>query len=516
MSVFTAWKETLRRSSGGNDTANEFSVVLQNLIGDSAKYLVGLVLMGAASTILLPLYMRYLNPAQFGLYALVEVSSLALIAVAGLGFNTSYLKWHAEEENKDRSRLIGSMLVTNGTVALVLGGAFAATVQSGAGVRLLGGQTKEFAWLLMPLIVFESLCASFETHLRAGRRPTAISVASVVRLVAIALLSIWLIAMQHRGLAGLFQGRVLGDLIGLVAIALYCWRDVSMRFSRHLSASMLRYGAPLVVTSLMVLGLDATGRYLLNTYSTLDQVGLYAAGIKISNLMRILFVAPLAAAWGGLLFQIAKKPNAQFIFSKLFGYIFLISAAIGVTLAFSTPALFAIFSAPSYRAAMALVPWLLLVQVASIVQYPVATGMYVGNATRWFMPIYIAGVALDILLGRILIPRFGMYGAAWAWLAGWIVICVLMILVGQRHYRLRFEWQPITISIVLCAVPPMIRHLGLLNLERKSLVIQAACSAAVVSTVAMYVVRDVRKSHVVFHKNFRVRKGLTEFVVEAE
>jgi O-antigen/teichoic acid export membrane protein len=516
MTMFTAWKEISRRFFDSNETANEFSVVLRNLIGDSAQYLAGLVLMGVASIILLPLYMRYLNPAQFGLYALVEVSSLALIAIAGLGFNTGYLKWHAEEDGKNGSRLMGSMLVTNGATALVMGGALAVAVRSDAGARLLGGPTREFAWLLMPLVLFEGVCASFETHLRAERRPAAISVAAVVRLVAIALLSIWLMAFQHRGLAGLFQGRVLGDLIGVFAIALYCRRDLSLRFSRHFSIPMLRYGMPLVVISLMVLGLDATGRYLLNTYSTLDQVGLYAAGIKISNLMRILFVAPLAAAWGGLLFQIAKKPKAPFIFSKLFGYIFLFASAIAVTLALLTPALFAVFSAPAYRPAMALVPWLLLVQVVSITQYPISTGMYVGNATRWLIPIYGTGFALNVAIGRLLIPRYGMYGAAWAWLAGSIATCALMIIAGQRHYRLQFEWEPVVISISLCSAAPMIRHLGFLNLDPKSIAVQTMCSAATIAAVMAYVIRDVRKSHTAFDNGFRMTERLTELAAEAD
>jgi O-antigen/teichoic acid export membrane protein len=514
--MFSAAHEIWRRFLGGKEGANEFSIVLQNLLGDSAQYFAGLVLMGVASTILLPLYMRYLSPAQFGLYALTEVTCLALIIVAGLGFNTSYLKWFAEENSRDSSRLLGSMLITSGLVAIGMGGVLTAAMRSDAGVRLLGGPTKEFAYLLMPLVFLESIYASFETHLRARRRPTSISVAAVIRLVAIALASIWLIAFQHRGLVGLFEGRVLGDLTGLLTNLLYCWRDLSVRFSRHLSTSMLRYGMPLVVTALMMLGLDAAGRYLLNTYGSLDQVGLYTAGIKISNLMRVLFVAPLGAAWGGLIFQIAKKPNAQFIFSKLFGYIFLVSAAISLTLAFLTPTLFAVFSAASYRPAMPLVPWLLLVQVVSITQCPVSTGMYVGNATRWLIPIYGAGLALDVVLCRVLIPRYGMYGAAWAWLIGWIVICMLMMVVGQRHYPLRFEWEPIAISVSLCSVVPMIRHMGLLNLDRKSLVIQAVCSIAAVAIVAMYVVRDVRKSHTAFHQSFRMKDTLTELAAEAD
>jgi hypothetical protein len=45
--------------------------VLLSLAGDSAQYLVGLVVMGLANMVLLPLYTRYLSPADFGLYALI-------------------------------------------------------------------------------------------------------------------------------------------------------------------------------------------------------------------------------------------------------------------------------------------------------------------------------------------------------------------------------------------------------------------------------------------------------------
>jgi O-antigen/teichoic acid export membrane protein len=514
--MITAAREHFRRFLGGGAATNDFSATLRNLLGDSAQYFAGLVLMGVANTVLLPLYMRSLNPAQFGLYALIEVTCLALITIAGLGFNTSYLKWFAEENGRKGSRLLGSMIVTNGLAALAMGAALTAAVRSDAGARLLGAPTNEFAYLLMPLVLLESLYASLETHMRAGRRPAAISVAGVIRLVTIALFSIWLIAFQHRGLVGLFQGRVLGDLVGLFAAVLYCRRDLSIRFTPRLSKAMLRYGMPLVVVALMMLGLDAAGRYLLDTYGSLDQVGLYTAGIKISNLMRILFVAPLGAAWGGLIFQIAKKPNASFIFSKLFGYIFMVSAAVALSLSFLTPALFAIFSAPAYRPAMPLVPWLLLVQVVSITQYPISPGIYVGNATRWLIPIFGAGLAIDVAIGRALIPVYGMYGAAWAWLAGWIVICLLMMMVGQRHYPLRFEWEPVAIALSLCAVVPLIRRMGLLNLDRRSLVIQLACSAAAVGIAAIYVVRDVRKSHAGFDRGYEVQERLTGLAAEAD
>ena len=506
------WRDFLSTRRNSND----FSVVLLDLLGDSAQYFVGLALLGLANTILLPLYMHYLTPSQFGLYALIEVTSLALISIAGLGFNTSYLKYYAEVQGQNSFRLLGSMLVISGFSAIAMGTAFAVGVGSDAGSRLLGSPAKGFAWLLMPLVFFEALYASFESHLRARRRPTSISIAALIRLVAIAVLSIWLMVLHRGGLTGLFQGRVVGDLFGLCVIIFCCRRDFSLRLSRRLSIGMLRYGMPLVAISLMSLGLDAVGRYLLKAYGTLDQVGLYTAGIKISNLMRILFVAPLGAAWGGLMFQIAKKSNAQFIYSKLFGYVFLLSSTVALTIACLTPELFAVFSAPSYRSAMPLVPWLLLVQIVSILQCPISTGMYVGNATRWLIPIYGAGLGVDLVLGRAMVTRYGIYGTAWAWLIGWVVICVLMIIVGQKHYPLRFEWEPLALSIGICSIVPVIGRLGLLNLEPRSLLLQAVCCAGAGAVVAVYVVHDVKKSHADFNTSFHSNERLAGLAAESD
>lgn len=506
------WQNFLRSKA----PANEFTSVLLDLVGDSAQYFIGLVLIGLANTILLPLYMRYLNPAEFGIYALVEVTSMALMMMAGLGFNTSYLKFYAETENLGTSRLFGSMTLISGAAAAALGAGFAALAHSAVGTRLLGGNAKGFAFWLFPLILFESLYACFETHLRACRRPASISAAAVIRLIAIAGFSIWLIAVRKQGLSGLFEGRVLGDACGLAAAGYYCRREFTVLISRPAAKAMLRYGAPLVVIGLTMLGLDAAARYLLDSYGSLNEVGLYTAGIKISNLMRILFVAPLGAAWGGLMFQIAKKPNAKFIYSKLFGYVFLIAAMLAAVVALMTPALFAIFAAPAYTPGMALVPWLLLVQVLSILQAPLATGLYVGRATRWLIPIYLAGLAADIVAGRLLVPAFGMFGAVWAWLIGWAAISILLTVAGQKTYPLRFEWQAIALSFAICAFVPAIRYLGVMNLEVSSILKQVVCGGTAIAITATYIALDVKKSRAEFGRGFLGKDALSRLAAESE
>jgi O-antigen/teichoic acid export membrane protein len=488
------WKSYLE-TLGGRDG---FSGTLVALAGDSFQYLIGLSVMGLANMVLLPLYTRYLDPAEFGLYALVEVAVLGLIAVAGLGFNVSYLKWYADAENRSVPVLLGTMLWANGLTAILLGTALSVLVTSHSGVEVLGAPTHRFAWLILPWVLLEALQTVFLTHLRARRRAAAFSLSSVVRLVAIAVFSTWLLMVKGSGLPGIFWGRVLGDAVGLAVLVGLCLRDVTFGLSFDAGLSMMRYGFPVVASSLLMMALDASGRYFVKDYGGLDQVGLYAVGIKISGLMRILIVGPFAAAWGGLLFQIAKQPNARFIYSKLFSYVAVLASAIAIIISLISPALLSIFATPQYAGSLGVIPLLLLVQATAILIYPASVGIYLGSMTRWLIPVFLAGVGVNIVLNRVLVPRYGMYGSAWAWLAAWVLMTTLIGWVGQRYFPLRYEWKPLALCGALWGTGLLLHRLGPSTINLQAVVFNCGICVGVLLIAVTFLFFDLRRSRVEF------------------
>jgi O-antigen/teichoic acid export membrane protein len=104
----------------------------------------------------------------------------------------------------------------------------------------------------------------------------------------------------------------------------------------------------------------------LSYYTTLEQVGFYSVSIKIVSVFQMLLHQPFGTAWGGLMFQIAKMPNARLIYSKILLCLFTISTTIALVLALFTPALFAVFATVAYMPAMAIFPVILLVRAISI------------------------------------------------------------------------------------------------------------------------------------------------------
>jgi O-antigen/teichoic acid export membrane protein len=433
--------------------------VLRSLVGDSTQYLIGVAVMGLASMVLLPLYTRYLSQSDFGLFSLIEVLALGAISISGLGFNVSYLKWFAASSTEEVAEVLGTTLWVNAIAGVLTGTALWMFLSSGFAAKVLRDDAGRFAWFVLPLILLETLQGVLLTHLRARRRPVAFSMVSAIRLVAIVVFSIWLVAARGRGLLGVFEARVIGDLVaGLVAWALTA-SDVSISVSLASARSMAVYGLPVMASSLIMMMLDGAGRFFVNHYTSLEQVGLYAVAVKISGVMRLGIVVPFTSAWGGLLFQIAKRPDAQVVYSKIMGYLLVLSVCIALVFSAISPVFLLILATRQYSACLPIVPWLLFVQVIALMQYPASAGIYLGSATKWLLVIFGAGVGVSLLLNRLLVPKFGGVGAASAWLAAWLAITVLMASIGQRYYPLRYEKKPLLFALAATCLLLLVSYL---------------------------------------------------------
>ncbi len=471
---------------------NGLNAVVLSLVGDSSQYLAGVAVMGLVNVLLLPLYTRYLKPSEFGLYALIEVLALSLISISGMGFGVSYLKDFAGSAPSAVSKLMGTMLWSNCVVATITGAALSFFLASSRSVSMLRGDASQFAWLLLPIVLLESLQGVFLTHLRARRKAASFSWGSAIRLLSIAALSFWLVAGRGEGLVGVFKARMIGDFVGCLVLWGLTYSDLSLSISIPSALSMARYGLPVVGSAFCMMILDGAGRFFLDRYGSLPQVGLYTVAVKISGVMRMLLVVPLGTAWGGLMFQVAKKAEAPLIFSKLVSYLLVLSIAMASILSFFSPVLLRLLATREYSGSLSCIPWLLLVQVAAVMMYPTSIGIYLGSATRWLLPIFSFGIFISFLLNRLLVPKFGILGAAWAWLVAWVAITVLMAWVGQRYYPLKYETKPFLAILPPCALLLAASRWELLTTRTGGMFVSASFSLVILLGAMVYIWKDLR------------------------
>jgi O-antigen/teichoic acid export membrane protein len=127
-------------------------------------------------------------------------------------------------------------------------------------------------------------------------------------------------------------------------------------------------------------------------------------------------------------------------------------------------------------------------------EYPTAIGLYLTDRTKWFTPIYLVALAVNLVMNYIFVPTYGMLGAGWAWLVAWVVIAGGMAVVGQRYYPLDYNWRMILL--------PLVPWLGVLVAQTQFVswlpqvhwAARVALSLAVIAGAGIWLVRDLHLS----------------------
>lgn len=470
---------------------------LYPLARDSTVYLAGAVVVGLGNFVLVPLYTRFLTPADFGAYALIEISLLITVTVTQLGLGTTYLRWYAETEPDHRGEILASS-VAAGSLAAAIGGFALAVILSGPRAGQWLARQPLVAWLLWPVVLLRTCEAIFLSSLQAARRPLAYGVAAVMRLLGLVAAGFWFVAVHREGVAGVLRGWVCGDAACVLVLLVFCLPNMRLRVRWHVLREMLRYGLPLVWSALMALLLDASGRYSVAQLKGLTEVAQYTVGVKITNILAMGFLSPFGNAWAGAAFPISHRPNAPITYTKIIGYALIVAALLSALIVLSGPLLIQLFAGSAYTNVQRLLPWLLLPVVFRLLEYWSSLPIYLQYKTHWLGPLATAETLLCILLNYFLVPRCGALGAALAWTAALVAGIAAMTLIGRRYYSLPLDWRTFGFAASLWAVAAAASPLLSAFTRRQSLELSAFLSFVLVLACVFYFLWDLRASKPLF------------------
>jgi O-antigen/teichoic acid export membrane protein len=106
-----------------------------------------------------------------------------------------------------------------------------------------------------------------------------------------------------------------------------------------------------------------------------------------------------------------------------------------------------IMSTPPFYAAAAVVPIVSLALVFDGLTFMVKPGILISKRTVYRTVVIFIAAGLNLPLNFLLIPRYGMMGAAWALLLGFAVQVVFTWYFSQRLYRVPYPYARIAMII---------------------------------------------------------------------
>lgn len=404
------------------------------LVGGLASKLVGFLL--------IPVYTRYLSPADYGVLELLFVTLEVVTIFAVLGVDSGLFKAFSFEAGSDEEKrevvssayyfiLVASALIFGGLIL------FARPISS-----LLLKDTGDYSELLMLLFIAGFLKANsiipFKI-LRANLESIKYTLISLLGFIVSVSLNIYFIVGLGKGLAGIVYSDLISSVVVLTVntiiarpwlIFRFCWNDL---------VGMLRFGLPLVPTALAYLIINISDRYFLEHLSTTHQLGLYSLGNKFSSILHFIFLTPFLTVWPSIYFPLAKSEKAGEELGQLFTYFWGAGVWLVLLLSFLIKPGIIIMAAPEFHSAYRVVPILLISLLFYGVAQCVGIGMSITGKTKYVAGLIMFAGGINLGLNSLLIPSYGMMGAAWATLLSYLVMSGLSWIISQRIYPITYE-----------------------------------------------------------------------------
>lgn len=423
---------------------------VQTAVRHTAVYGVGSVLVKSIGFLMLPFYTYYLNPSDYGILEILDLSMSLLGMLLNMGITAALLRAYTagktSEEQRNSVSTAFHFVVATGAVTFLLMLGLVRPVSA-----LVLGPHVPSTYLLLSLSAFilGYIVNVPRAYIRALEASSAFVMVDTISLVLMLGLNIYFIAFLKIGLSGILWSSLIVVALQIIVLCSWMLRRVGLGFSRTLLKQMVVFGWPLIFSSLAMFTLNFSDRFFLQHLRSMDEVGIYAVGYKFGFMMNYLLVQSFHAMWQSRMYVIHAHSDHKKIFGQIFVLYSLVLSFAGLALAVLSPEIVRVMVGPKFAASKEVIPVVSAAYIFYGVGYYAQSGMYLANRTKLVGMISAAAGVLNLGLNFFLIRQYGMMGAAWATLLSFLAIACASYWLSQRVLPLPLGAMRVSAAIAL-------------------------------------------------------------------
>ena len=418
---------------------------IKRLLSQSLIYGLGGLISRVLSVLLLPLYTSYLHGRDYGRVETLTALSAVLVVVLRLGISSAFFRYYFDSpELEHRVRVVRtSFWFTMGSATLGLAAGWIAAQPIADALSLGHGQ----AWLVRAAFVglwaqmnYEQLTSLF----RVEERPILFTFATLANLLVTVGATVVLVVHFHERALGVVVGNWIGTLSVYLVLLGYRRYQLGLQFDRRLFREMNRFGMP---SQLALWALAFSDRFFIAKFKGQTEVGHYSVGVRVAS-AALLLLAAFRLAWPAFAYSIEDEDEAKRTYGFVLTYLLFVFSWLALILGLLAPWLVRLLTGRAEFHEGARVVPLTAFALTALGGY-IVVSIGIGRARKTQFNWVVTGIAalLDIALNLVLVPSFGMIGAAIAGAAAYSSMFVLMSVHAQRVYPVPYQWRRVALVV---------------------------------------------------------------------
>jgi O-antigen/teichoic acid export membrane protein len=420
------------------------------IVSHTTIYLFGDVLRYSVSLIMLPIYTRYLSTEDYGVIELLNMLVDFASILFGARVAQSVFRFYCTADTtREKNAIISSALIMdfsfNGlgaTAVALLSTPLALAIYSDASYA-------NFIVLITLSMLMLPLTEVPLTHIRAEQKPWLFFFFSIAKLLLQVSLNIYLVVWKEMHVEGVLYSAVISSAVMGVILSSYSLYRTGIHVRLDVCKRLMIFSLPLKLATVGSFYLTFGDRYILNMYRELSEVGIYALGYKFGFIFTLLAWTPFEKMWDAERYRIYEQPDARQVYQKVFLYVSCLLILAGLGISVFTRDLLRIMSAPSFWSAYTVVPAIIVAYIFQAWSKFCNFGLMLHHMTMQVAYAELIASAAITVAYFVLIPLYGMHGAAWATVFGFVVRFYWTNMQSNRQYDMELPWTKVSLTGLL-------------------------------------------------------------------
>jgi O-antigen/teichoic acid export membrane protein len=424
---------------------------LKELFSDTLIYGISSVFARFINYLLVPLYTGVFDTDAYGVVGLVYAFITFLNVILTLGMESAYIRYGKDREVANSYfKSIQGFLVLSSMIILLILWLFQPIVNPLLGLE----QSSPIFLMMLGILIFDTISIVPFAELRLIRKAKLFAVLKTGNVVINLSLNFYLILVLNYGIEAVFIGNLAASAITSVVVLFFTRGGLKGEWNQDYLKKALLFGLPFVPAGLGHAINETIDRFFLKGMEAAEVSSIYGAGLNADDLVGIynacyklavfmlLIVQMFRMAWQPFFMRISDQEDAPRLFADTFIFFNVIAAAVflGVSLfveqivAIKVPLLDAYLIGEEYWVGLSIVPILLIAYWFQGWYINFSAGIFIAEKTKRLAQITIAGALVTIISNLILIPMYGMTGAALATVMSYGVMAILIYRYSTRSF----------------------------------------------------------------------------------
>ena len=390
--------------------------------------------------LLMPLYTWALSPDEYAVTDLIVQSGNLLLPLVSLGIVNSIIRFGLDKSvRKSDVFTSGLITVACGFGGLILLSPLLSMIDIFSGNILL-------VYIFTLTSTLRSLCSQF---VRARGMVRLFAFDGVLSTITTILFNVLFLVVFKFGVIGYVMAIVCSDLLSSVFLFFVAslHRFVQIKtFNKKIWKEMLIYALPLIPNTICWWITNVSDRFIVTYMLGHHMDGLYAVSYKLPTIIT-LFSSIFMSAWQ--ISAITEENGRSKFFTQIFrSYSSLIFMAGAAIIPFSK-ILVMLFAQPSYYDAWQFIPFLVMATVFNCFGTFLGSVFAVEKKSILMFLTISGGAALNVALNFLLIPLWGVNGAAFATFASYVLVFILRFIGTRRYIKIQIPLFQFLSNIVV-------------------------------------------------------------------